>query len=347
MPKKSNEFVPKLKYYHIILISILLCPLLIINSNSINKKRGKEKLIKENETFMRKLYLRNLDFASDTAEICQKGSKDLQNYYVTGNGTEIGIKEDPITSENNPEYINALINLVSGEDDSMDNLMDYIMHIIPVLIFLAIAILFLPGWLVCCICCCADCCCCCCCKKTYCKLPFYIISCAFYALSICICIYGLSQSNSVFVGLADTECSLLKFIGEVLDGESREAKPKWEGINGIVGLFDKSLYEPDVATVDNPKLIVFVVAVFVVNESPVSDVFFLIVIVVSFTVGIVGLLLKSLYDPDVATVCKSRFIVLAVALFVVKLSPVSSLFFLIVIVESFITVAVGLSLKSL
>ena len=49
MPKKSNEFVPKLKYYHIILISILLCPLLIINSNSFNKKRGKEKLIKENE----------------------------------------------------------------------------------------------------------------------------------------------------------------------------------------------------------------------------------------------------------------------------------------------------------
>jgi len=240
MPKKSNEFVPKLKYYHIILISILLCPLLIINSNSINKKRGKEKLIKENEIFMRKLYLRNLDFASDTDEICKKGSEDLQNYYVTGNGTEIGIKEDPIKSENNPEYINALINLVSGEGDSMENLMDYIMHIIPVLIFLAIAILFLPGWLVCCICCCADCCCCCCCKKTYCKIPFYIISCAFYALSICICIYGLSQSNSVFVGLADTECSLLKFIGEVLDGESKEDKPKWEGINGIVNLFDKT-----------------------------------------------------------------------------------------------------------
>jgi len=241
MPKKSNEFVPKLKYYHIILISILLCPLLIINSNSINKKRGKEKLIKENEKFMRKLYLRNLDFASDTDEICKKGSKDLQNYYVTGNGTEIGIDDDEkITSENNPEYINSLINLVSGEGDMMDNLMDYIMHIIPVLIFLAIAILFLPGWLVCCICCCADCCCCCCCKKKSCKIPFYIISCVFYALSICICIYGLSQSNSVFVGLADTECSLLKFIGEVLDGESKEDKPKWEGINGIVNLFDKT-----------------------------------------------------------------------------------------------------------
>ena len=55
---------------------------------------------------------------------------------------------------------------------------------------------------------------------------------------------------------------------------------------GIVGLFDKSLYEPDVATVDKPKLIVFVVAVFVVNESPVSDEFFLIVIVELLTVGI-------------------------------------------------------------
>ena len=52
-----------------------------------------------------------------------------------------------------------------------------------------------------------------------------------------ICIYGLSQSNSIFVGLADTECSLLKFIGEALDGETKESKPKWIGISGIKNIF--------------------------------------------------------------------------------------------------------------
>jgi hypothetical protein len=54
-----------------------------------------------------------------------------------------------------------------------------------------------------------------------------------------------------------------------------------------------------------------------------------------FTVGIVGLLERSLYDPDVATVERPKFIVLPDEAFVVKLSPVSLVFFLIVIVELF------------
>ena len=59
-----------------------------------------------------------------------------------------------------------------------------------------------------------------------------------YGLGIAISIYGLSQSNSVFVGLADTECSILKFIGEVLYGETKDTKPKWLGINTLIDKFD-------------------------------------------------------------------------------------------------------------
>ena len=244
----SNTYSPKLKYYHVILISILLCPLLIINSNYLNKKREQEKALKQDIKILRQLYARKLDsssdddsFTSDTNKICEKGTKDLQNYYKTGDGSIIGIKEDEeIKSENNPKYIDALVNLISNEGSSGDNIMDYIMHLIPVLIFLVIAILSLPGWLVCCICSCCKCYCCCCCQKPVCKLPFYIITMVIYALGICVSIYGLSKSNTIFEGLADTECSLLKFIGEVLNGETKEKTPKWGGIYNILNIFEET-----------------------------------------------------------------------------------------------------------
>ena len=234
MTKESNKYTPRLKYYHIILISIILSPLLILNSNSVNKRREQEKSL---EKEIKNLFLRKLDFTSDTNSICQKGTKELQEYYESGDGEKIGLDKINLESGETPGHITALINLISNEGDSGQNITDYIMHIIPVLIFLVIAILSLPGWLVCCICSCANCCCCCCCKKTFCKLPFYIITSVVYALVFAVCIYGLSQSNSIFVGLADTECSLLKFIGEALDGETKESKPKWIGISGIKNIF--------------------------------------------------------------------------------------------------------------
>ena len=239
MTKKSNEFSPKLKYYHIILIAMIISPFLVLNSNLVNKKKEEQKIFKQNEIFMRKLYGRNLSFEEDTDIICKKGTEELQQYYETGDSSKIGLKEGPIKNNKNDEYINALINIVSG-DSSGENIKTYLMHLIPVLIFVVITIFFLPGWLVCCICSCCNCCCCCCCKKPKCKLPFYIVTCVIYALGIAISIYGLSQSNSVFVGLADTECSILKFVGEVLDGETRQEKPRWGGIAKIKDIFSQT-----------------------------------------------------------------------------------------------------------
>ena len=239
MTKKSNEISPKLKYYHIILIAMIISPFLVLNSNSVNKKKEQRKIFKQNEIFMRKLYGRNLSFKEDTNIICKKGTEELQQYYETGDSSKIGLKEGPIKNNKNDEYINALINIVSG-DSSGENIKTYLMHLIPVLIFVVITIFFLPGWLVCCICSCCNCCCCCCCKKPQCKFPFYIVTCVIYALGIAISIYGLSQSNSVFVGLADTECSILKFVGEVLEGETKQELPRWGGIGNIKGIFEQT-----------------------------------------------------------------------------------------------------------
>ena len=109
---------------------------------------------------------------------------------------------------------------------------------LPIFIFLVIGILTLPAWPVCCFCCCCNCCCCCCCKKPKCKIPCFIFTYVFYALSVAICIYGLTQSNSVFVGIADTECSMLKFFDQVLEGEIKDSLPRWAGIDGINRILD-------------------------------------------------------------------------------------------------------------
>jgi len=254
MLKSKNKFNPKLKPYHIILLSISLCPFLILNSNSVNKKREEEAQLKEDHKFLEKLYLRKLDFKSDVDAICEKGSDDLKEYYTNGDPKSLGIDDDEkIEGEDeNPPYITALINLVSSEGEMADNVKEYGMHLLPVIVFFALAILSLPIWFVYCICCCSNCCCCCCCKKSICKIPFFIVAAALYALVLGISIYGLSQSNSIFVGLADTECSILKFIGEVLDGETKEIKPKWAGISGIKGLFEETISEVDkINTEDN------------------------------------------------------------------------------------------------
>ena len=79
MSTKNKSFKPKLKSYHILLLAIILCPILISHSNSVNRRR---KLKKESE-FIQNLILRKLDFSSDTDAICSKGSEDLKNYYLT------------------------------------------------------------------------------------------------------------------------------------------------------------------------------------------------------------------------------------------------------------------------
>ena len=114
-----------------------------------------------------------------------------------------------------------------------NKLVDYLMRTLPFLIFLVFGVLSIFGWIICCVCCCCDCCCCCCCKKESCKVPCFIFTFVFYALCIAISIYGLSQSKKIFVGLANTECSILKFFGQVLDGEIKQDRPRWAGIDNI------------------------------------------------------------------------------------------------------------------
>jgi hypothetical protein len=272
MKNELKKMSQKIKYYHILILGCILSPLIFINSNYVNNQRAEEKLNKEKSRLFDQIisgrYLeedKDKEKESSTSdkvnEVCNKGSDELKSYYKSGNLGEIEIKEGGIEcKEKDKDYMKAIISILKsklkgedkedsdgarilneqekkegeGEDDDLtNNLMTYGKHLLPILIFLVIAILCIPGWLMCCFCCCCNCCCCCCCKKSGCKIPCFIVTYVLYALVVVVCIYGLSQSNHIFVGLADTECSILRFFGELIDGETKDSLPKWAGMSGI------------------------------------------------------------------------------------------------------------------
>ena len=246
MSKKDKKLCEKIKSYHILLLSIILCPLIMINSNYAVEKREEEKLYEEaSKKFERILMGRKLEsFEEGTKKICDSGSDKLKEYYMTGDKSKIGLKDKEEKDGETPDYVNALLDLLKGaggeesENSLEDNAMTYGKHILGSLVFIVIAFLSLIGWAVCCSCCCCNCCCCCCCKKAICKLPFLIITFACYALVIAVSIYGLAESNIIFVGISDTECSFLKFFNETIEGESKVNTPKWAGITGINELLE-------------------------------------------------------------------------------------------------------------
>ena len=141
----------------------------------------------------------------------------------------------------NPEDRERL-RLLSLDEEGKENIKKYVDRILPMAVFLGIGILCIIGWLVCCFASCCNCCCCCCCKKEGCKIPCFIFTYIFYALVIAVCIYGLTQTNKIFTGIANTECSFMKFFDDILDGEEKEETPKWIGINGVSYMLN-SLYD--------------------------------------------------------------------------------------------------------
>ena len=266
MSKEQKQFKEKLKPFQFILLSCFLVSVMLLNSNYVNNQREAIKSEKRSEELFSKLIQkRKLENTNEnTEEVCSRASDSLNEYYKTGDLSEIDLDDKPIKCEDKDKsYMQTLIDLVReyADDDSSnggssssndrlrnlkgdldtDKLIDYLMRVLPFAVFLVFSILAIFGWIICCVCCCCDCCCCCCCKKegSNCKTICFIFTYVFYALVVAVSVYGLTQSKKIFVGLANTECSILKFFGQVLDGEIKEEKPKWAGISGINDLIQR------------------------------------------------------------------------------------------------------------
>ena len=271
MTDKKKNFISKLNSIYIVVFGCLLGFILIVNSDHVNGQKTSNKLYQEKANlFNRIISKRRLeenpsdcegDCIIETEEVCSRASDKLKKYYKTGVLSDIDLDTGSIKCEDkNEEYMQALIETFKSfvDDDSpstpsggsgnlrnllnekgKDNITKYVtIRIFPMLVFLGISALSIIGWIVCWFCCCCNCCCCCCCKKSGCKVPCFIFSCVFYALVVACSIYGLTQATKIFVGLADTECSLLQFFDQILYGEKKTTKPKWIGVEGVSNLLE-------------------------------------------------------------------------------------------------------------
>ena len=195
------------------------------------------------------------DKSEKSYKICKRGSNELREYYQTGDLSKIDLENKNIKYEDkDKDYMKALIDnireLVNEEDNFEDKedqkilgihqklLIKYFFHFLPFIIFFVIGIFSIIGWMVCCLCTCCDCCCCCCCKKEKCKVPCFIFTYIFYALTLATCIYGLVRTNKFFIELANVECSVLKLLEQFLDGEVNQSNPRWIGIKGVIDILD-------------------------------------------------------------------------------------------------------------
>ena len=225
--------------YYIILISILISPLLIINSSYKLKQREQSK-INDNDKNSEMNFLRKLDFKSDSLEICSKSSEDLINYFKTGDTNYVTLYAYDENKEPS-EIAITYVNIIEGEGDEDENMDKIKNHLAPMIIFIILGFLCIPGWLIFCCCACCQCKCFKCFKTIICRTPFFIIVSITNGLFIGCCIGGLIKINPIFEALTNTECSLLRFISEVLDGETKNVLPKWAGISGLIGIFENTI----------------------------------------------------------------------------------------------------------
>ena len=252
------------KNIFIYLLPFLSISYLIINSTQFKVLKHK---IKTN------LMPRNLEESAEkSTKICDKISTKLEKYFKTGDKSELGLEEDN-TEEYGQYYIKALINIVKhyyeekekkqtsntrvldGDDGStgyMKNLFKYAYHILPLLVVFGIGVLSLVGWLICCCCTCYKCKCCVC-KKPKCKTPSTVLAIIFYAIVALISFYSLTEQSKIFSGLADIECSVLKFTDEMLYGENIKYPPYWAGIDKISELLGK--FNTETAQLNIPNVL--------------------------------------------------------------------------------------------
>ena len=174
-------------------------------------------------------------------QVCLKSSKDLKEYYQTGDPDIIKLDTNIESKDKDKKYMQALISIVNGflDDDDEDSesegnqkYMDYAQRFFPLMFFLGLSLLSIIGWIVCCFCCCCNCCCCCCCKKEGCKKICFGITYFFYVAVVGVCIYGLASSSKVTQGMRNTGCSFLQFLKQIVPGRGSHYFFRTDIVNG-------------------------------------------------------------------------------------------------------------------
>ena len=171
-------------------------------------------------------------------DICKEGSQKLKDYYF--DNKEYPAKNFPMSSES---YIPTIINAIDTKNinsliKDKNFLKSYGKHIIIFVFFLLCGFLSILGIFVCCfnyLCCnCSFCFLKKCCVRS---ISFLVTICIFGSI-IFICFYGVATAKESIIGFNNVACSLLKFVSDIIDGQSKNSFPKWVGINNLTDTFD-------------------------------------------------------------------------------------------------------------
>ena len=229
MLKKNTLNILK-KFSYVATFSLLITFLLIKTSTKIEYDFIKK--IKFQTP--RKLKVTN----DDIEQLCKDGTQEVYDFFYKSSND---IEEEKYNDKEN--YIQSLINLIDGNGEKNQAIKDYIKHIFPFLFFLVVGLLSIVGWIICIFCCLCKCCCCCCCKNKCCKGICFLFSLGLYGVTVICAIYGLAVAKTLFKGFNATSCSLMKFVYDVIDGQSVEKKPKWIGVSGVQGILQQTSYQ--------------------------------------------------------------------------------------------------------
>ena len=178
-------------------------------------------------------------FISEVNKICGKASKNLKKYFETYDEaykdiSGISMKQIDIY----PAHIEALLDIIEKDGKLKDNFLKYLKHALIAGFFLILGIISIFTWLCFSFFCCCNCCCCCCCKKVECKNKILFFSLLFDGVIIITCLIGIITSNTMFNSFEDVECSFMKFISEISNGENRPEGIKWTGFKKIISTFN-------------------------------------------------------------------------------------------------------------
>ena len=230
----KNKSINTIKKFSFIFTFSLIITFLLIKASS-----------KIEYDFLNKIKIqtpRKLEVTNEKIEqLCKDGTQEVYDFFY--NNTSNDIEEEKYND--NADYIQSLINLIDGNEEKSQAIKDYIKHIIPFLFFFAVGVLSIIGWVICIFCCLCKCCCCCCCKNKCCKGISFILSLGLYGVTVICAIYGLSMAKTLFKGFNATSCSLMRFVYDVIDGQSVEKTPKWIGVSGVQGILQNTIDEID------------------------------------------------------------------------------------------------------
>ena len=245
--------------YHFIFLIILF----LSNINYINTSKS----IKRNLINYNLLSKRNLDeilkssndneYIYESDQICSSISKELKQYYSTGDLSQLDLDKNIIDSTDITEtlisfaqkriYKDSHYSSINEYEKKEINIQEILSRFKYVILFLIIFFISFIFWFVfCCNVCCNCCCCKCCCYKPCCINPCFIFLFILYLVVIAMCIFSFININKTIEGFYDTQCSYLYFFESILYGEKKETKPKWVGIeqskNILNDLKDKLYY---------------------------------------------------------------------------------------------------------